>query len=109
MKKLLSLITVLASGVIAVAQSNVMPAPPQKGTMYIKNALIHVGDGKVIENGVIEITDGKISKVGKDVPVPAGANVQDVNGKHVYPGLILPTSNLGLVEISAVRASNDSR
>jgi imidazolonepropionase-like amidohydrolase len=102
--------TILMGWVIgAFAQSNVLPAPPQKGTMYIKNAIIHVGNGKVIQNGVIEITDGKISKVGSDVTVPAGANVQDVNGKHVYPGLILPTSNLGLVEISAIRASNDSR
>jgi imidazolonepropionase-like amidohydrolase len=96
-------------GIAVFAQSNVLPAPPQKGTMYIKNAIIHVGNGKVIQNGVIEITDGKISKVGSDVTVPAGASVQDVNGKHVYPGLILPTSNLGLVEISAIRASNDSR
>ena len=28
-------------------------------------------------------------------------------GKQVYPVLILPISNLGLVEIGAVRASND--
>ncbi len=109
MKKLFLLNLLIAFAALVVAQSNVLPAPPQKGTMYIKNAIIHVGNGTVIENGTIEITDGKISKVGKDVSVPAGANVQDVNGKHVYPGLILPTSNLGLVEISAVRASNDSR
>jgi imidazolonepropionase-like amidohydrolase len=109
MKKLFSLTLFTAFTAMLYAQSNVMPAAPQKGTMYLKNATIHVGNGKIIENGVIEITDGKISKVGKDVSIPSGANVQDVNGKHVYPGLILPTSNLGLVEISAVRASNDSR
>jgi imidazolonepropionase-like amidohydrolase len=109
MRKLFLLTFLTALTAMVYAQSNVLPAPPQKGVMYIKNATIHVGNGTVIENGVIEITDGKISKVGKDVTVPSGANVQDVNGKHVYPGLILPTSNLGLVEISAVRASNDSR
>src|SRR5688572_19183846 len=109
MKKLFFLTILTAFAAFVSAQSNVLPAPPQKGTMYVKNATIHVGNGTVIENGVIQIKDGKIEKVGKDISIPAGADVHDVNGKHVYPGLILPTSNLGLVEISAVRASNDSR
>jgi imidazolonepropionase-like amidohydrolase len=33
----------------------------------------------------------------------------DVTGQHIYPGLILPVSNLGLVEIGSVRASVDTR
>lgn len=110
MKKLFSLLLLITAGLTAFAQSNVVPAPPQKGIMYIKNAIIHVGNGTVIENGVIMIKDGKIEKVGKDIPVPAGeGQVYDVNGKHVYPGLILPASSLGLVEIGAVRASSDVR
>ncbi|HUR65572.1 MAG TPA: amidohydrolase family protein [Chitinophagaceae bacterium] len=109
MKKLFLLTLLSAFTAVIYSQSNVLPAPSQKGTMYVKNAIIHVGNGTVIENGIIQIKDGKIEKVGKDISIPAGANVQDVNGKHIYPGLILPTSNLGLVEISAVRASNDSR
>jgi imidazolonepropionase-like amidohydrolase len=110
MKKILFLITIIAFAVAVHAQSNVMPAPPQKGVMYIKNAIIHVGNGTVIENGTIQIRDGKIEKVGKDITVPAGElNVVDAKGKHVYPGLILPVSSLGLIEIGAVRASNDVR
>ncbi|RYY57207.1 MAG: amidohydrolase [Chitinophagaceae bacterium] len=92
------------------AQSNVMPAGPQKGLMIIKNATIHVGNGKVIQNGTIKVQDGKITEVGENLPTPADdVKVIDAKGKHVYPGLILPTSSLGLVEISAVRASNDTR
>jgi imidazolonepropionase-like amidohydrolase len=109
MKKLFLLLIITTLGMGGFAQSNVLPAPPQKGVMYIKNATIHVGNGTVIENGTIEITDGKISKVGKDVTVPAGAAAYDVKGKQVYPGIILPTSSLGLIETGAVRASNDSR
>lgn len=110
MKKILFLIVVSALAVAAFSQANILPAPEQKGVMYIKNATIHVGNGTVIENGTIQIRDGKIEKVGKDVTVPAGElNVVDANGKHVYPGLILPVSSLGLVEISAVRASTDIR
>lgn len=94
----------------ATAQESVLPAKPQKGIIYIKNATIHVGNGKVIENGTIKIKDGKIEEVGASLPVPADdVSVYDVKGKHVYPGLILPTSSLGLVEISANRATTDVR
>ncbi|HRE37985.1 MAG TPA: amidohydrolase family protein [Chitinophagaceae bacterium] len=94
----------------ATAQETVLPAKPQKGIIYIKNATIHVGNGKVIENGTIKIKDGKIEEVGASLPVPADdVSVYDVKGKHVYPGLILPTSSLGLVEISANRATTDVR
>jgi len=89
------------------AQETMAPAKPQTGIIYIKNATIHVGDGKVIENGVIKIKDGKIAEVGANIAVPAGAEVVDAHGKQVYPGLILPTSSLGLVEIGAVRATSD--
>ena len=110
MKKLFLLFIIFSATVVAIAQSNVLPAPAQKGTMYIKNATIHVGNGTVIENGIIQIKDGKIEKVGKDIAIPPGeTNIVDANGKHVYPGLILPVSTLGLVEISAVRATNDAR
>ena len=78
--------------------------------MFIKNATIHVGNGKVIENGTIKIKDGKIEEVGTNLPIPADdVKVFDVKGKHVYPGLILSTSNLGLSEINSVRATQDAR
>ncbi len=109
MKKifLLSFLTALACMVFS--QANVLPAPPQKGLLFIRNATIHVGNGTVLENGSLQVRDGKIEKMGKDLPVPSDAQVIDATGKHVYPGLVLPVSTLGLVEISAVRASNDSR
>lgn len=83
------------------------PAPKQTGTTVISNATIHTGTGDTIENGTVVITDGKIVSVGKNASGPAGATIIDARGKHVYPGLILPVSNLGLIEISSVRASND--
>src|SRR3546814_11404648 len=33
--------------------------------------------------------------------------VVDATGKHVYPGFIAPNTNLGLVEVEAVRATVD--
>lgn len=109
MKKIFFSIVVGGFSLAAVSQETVLPAPPQKGVMYITNANIHVGNGTVINNGTIQIKDGKIEKVGTDITVPAGSNVTDAKGKQVYPGIILPVSNLGLVEISSVRASSDVR
>jgi len=92
------------------AQETVLPAPPQKGLVIIKNAIIHVGNGTVIQNGSILIRDGKIEKVGENISTSTdNAKVIDANGKHVYPGIILPVSNLGLVEVSSIRATTDVR
>ncbi len=99
----------MGSMLCAKPQANVLPATAQKAPIVIKNATVHTGEGTVIENATIVIENGKITALGKDVKVPAGAEITDAGGKHVYPGLVLPASNLGLVEISAVRASNDSR
>ena len=109
MRKIFAAILILAFGAIH-GQETVLPAKPQKGLLYIRNAIIHVGNGQVIQNGVIRIRDGKIEAVGADIAVPADeTQVVDAKGKHVYPGLILSSSNLGLIEISAVRASSDVR
>ena len=104
--------SIVLSGLIlsANAQETVLPASEQKGMIAIKNATIHVGNGTVINNGTILMKDGKIEQVGSNVTIPqGGVKVIDAEGKHVYPGIILPVSNLGLVEISSIRASNDSR
>lgn len=110
MKKIFIIIGVLATTIICFAQETVYPAKENKGSTFIKNATIHVGNGKLIENGIIKITNGKIEQVGTNISIPTGgADVVDARGKHVYPGLILPISNLGLIEVSAVRATNDAR
>ena len=111
MKKILCIhILILAFALYSSAQDDVYPAKENKGTFYIKNATIHVGNGQVIENGTIQVNNGKIEKVGTDISVPAGdAKVYDAKGKQVYPGLILSSTQLGLKEIggNAVRGSND--
>lgn len=109
MKKIIIYMACLFSCYRLAAQENILPAAKQKQTEVIANATIHVGNGEVLENASIVITDGKITAVGKNITVPAGANVTNAQGKHVYPGLILPVTNLGLIEINAVRATNDAQ
>ncbi len=63
----------------------------------------------MVENASIVIVDGKITAIGTNVSVPAGSEMVDAKGKHVYPGIILPASSLGLIETGAVKASSDVR
>ncbi len=82
------------------AQDDVYPSKEYKGLLFITNATIHVGNGQVISNGTVKVNNGKIEQAGTDIPVPAGdVKVFNVQGKHVYPGLILPVTNLGLIEV----------
>lgn len=100
---LLALFTTVA----ATAQENVYPAPPQSQTIVLTGGTIHVGNGQVIENGNIVFENGKITFVGNTLPATSNAKTISVTGKHIYPGVIAPNTNLGLVEVSSVRATFD--
>lgn len=109
MQKIFFSTLLMASLMRMQAQETVLPAKEQKGSFFLTNATIHVGNGQLITNGTIKVTNGKIEAVGNNVAIPAGAIVTDLKGQDLYPGLILPNSSLGLVEISAVRATQDVR
>lgn len=110
MKKIFSTLSVLllVAG-FTKAQEVIYPAKENKGRIYITNGTVHVGNGTVLENATVEINGSKITNVGTNItPSASGSTIVDAKGKHVYPGLILPSSDLGLKEIgSGVRASND--
>jgi imidazolonepropionase-like amidohydrolase len=88
------------------AQDNTYPASPQKEAIALINATIHIGNGQVIQNGTILFNSGKITEVGTSVNT-SGAKVIDCSGKHIYPGIITPATDLGLNEIGSVRATRD--
>lgn len=110
MKKLLSYILLgLFTFSAAMAQETVYPGKDYKGLLFITNAVIHVGNGQVIEKGTIKVNNGKIEQVGQNIAIPADdVKVFDAKGKHVYPGLILASSQLGLMEVPTVRATVDA-
>jgi imidazolonepropionase-like amidohydrolase len=91
----------------ATAQDDVYPAPKQNKRTAITNAVIHVGNGTVIENGTLVFDNGKITYSGAAAGAPSAETIVDAKGKHIYPGIILPASTLGLQEISGVRGSTD--
>lgn len=109
MKKLFLIVLILIA-TISTSQETIYPAKPNTGIVTLINATIHIGNGQVIEKGFVRIKADKIDAVG-DMANFSGktSDAVDLNGKHVYPGLILPTSQLGIKDIggNAVRGSND--
>ena len=103
LKKIL-VATIISVGFHAWAQQT--PAPPQSEVLTLSGATVHVGNGTVIENGIIVFENGLITSMGGPM-APTRGKIIDVSGKHIYPGFIAPAKSLGLIEINAVRASND--
>ncbi len=87
------------------AQETMHPSPAQTKKIVISGGTLHIGNGQVIENGTLSIEKGKIK-------IETGAVTGDVEridatGKHVYPGVIAPNTNLGLVEVSSTKSTAD--
>ena len=117
MKKII-LLNVLFLNLIFSQQT---PAPTQDKSVLIFGGITHVGDGQIINNSVIGFTDGKIDLIASSegnwtnekLGVFSDSNnkkydtIIDASNHHIYPGIIALNSNLGLVEVDAVRASVD--
>jgi imidazolonepropionase-like amidohydrolase len=91
------------------AQDLLTKAPPQAGPIALIGATVHPVSGPPIEDAMVSFVDGVIRDVGPrdSTPIPRGADVIDAAGLHVYPGLIGANTQMGLLEIGAVRATLD--
>ena len=92
---------------ICAAQETILPANAQSEPIALTNATIHVGNGEVISNGNLIFKNGKISSVSTNT-ITENIKAIDCSGKHIYPGLILAASQLGLLEVPSVRATIDA-
>ena len=70
-------------------------------------AKIHPVVGATIANAELLFDEGRIAAIGQHLDVPDNAERIDVTGKHIYPGLFDAYTNIGLIEIDAVRATKD--
>jgi len=117
MKKII-LLNVLFLNLIFSQQT---PAPNQDKSVLIFGGTTHVGDGQVINNSVVGFTEGKIDLIASSdgtwtneiLNMLSDSNnkkydtIINASNHHIYPGIIALNSNLGLVEVDAVRASVD--
>lgn len=106
MKKYILILAFLCNLSLGIAQQT--PAKDQQSTILIKGATAHIGDGSILENSAIGLRNGKIIEV---TTIDAIQNQYDetidATGQHVYPGFIATNSTVGMVEVDAVRATND--
>ncbi len=66
-----------------------LPTGDAKSLTVIKaGRMVDVETATVEENVTILVSGNRIQKVGKDVPIPAGATIIDLSRKTVLPGLI---------------------
>lgn len=73
-------------------------ANANEGTIAFVGALLIDGtDAEPLENAVVVIVDGRIQAVGPfgDVGIPDGANVIDVSGKTIMPGIVNAHGHVG--------------
>ncbi len=84
--------------------------PLHARTLAFVGATVHtLGPEGSLGDATVLITDGVIEAVGRDLPLPDGAEVIDARGKVITPGLFAATSQLGLVEILLVEETVDDR
>lgn len=75
-------------------------------SVLFTGATVHTVSGGTFSPGAVLVREGKIVSVSENITARAD-KVIDLKGLHLYPGLILPSTTLGLQEIAAVRATRD--
>ena len=99
----------LAAAVALAVCLSPVPGFAQSKPVALKGGKLLTITHGTIENGVLVMSGGKISAAGAagSVNIPVDAQVIDVTGMTVYPGLIDSETALGLTEISAEPMTND--
>lgn len=94
---------------ILVSSLALMAAPAAAETVAITGGKVVVGDGSApMDGATVVIRDSRVVAVGTNVTVPANARRIDASGKWVTPGVFAGFSRVGLVEVGAVRGTNDT-
>ena len=86
--------------------SDEIPGMPQKTPILLEGATIHPVSSPSFKGSLL-FDKGRIVALGKEVQAPEGTEKIDARGKHVFPGFFDAWSQIGLTEISAVRATKD--
>ncbi|MCI0651912.1 MAG: amidohydrolase family protein [Planctomycetes bacterium] len=95
-----------AAALAAAYGSDQRPAPPQAAPIVLRGGTVHpvAAEARLASIG---FERGVITAIAEEVPPPAGGEVIDVTGLHVYPALIALGTQLGLIEIDQARATRD--
>lgn len=102
MKQILLLLLITTTDLCAQIKQN---------SVLLMNATAHIGNGDVINHSLVGIKNGKIILVANALTTTPDKSQYDsvinLEGKHIYPGMIAADVSIGLVEVEAVRATAD--
>lgn len=107
------LVALMASGISSlVVAHDMIPGKPQSQPILVANGDLHTVTSGVLKQTDILFQDGKIVKIAAGLDenpqqLPSNTQIVSADGKQVYPGLIAMVTQVGMVEIGAVRATND--
>jgi len=82
------------------------PSNTAAENFLLTGATVHTVSHEPITNGYVLVKDGRIAGVGSAAPTTEAKQIS-LAGLHLYPGMIALNTDLGLVEIDAVRATVD--
>ncbi len=81
--------------------------PLPTATVMLRNATVLTATGRRLEGADVLLADGKIKAIGEDLRVPDDAEVLDLTGKWVTPGIIDVHSHLGVYPSPGMTAHSD--
>jgi imidazolonepropionase-like amidohydrolase len=76
-------------------------------SILIRNATVLTGTGARLDGGDVLIENGRIAAVGRQLELPANAQVIEASGRWVTPGLIDVHSHMGASPSPGVKAHDD--
>ena len=104
----LSVAAIAGLNIGSAAAHDMVPGKAQSSPLLLTGLTVHTVTNGVKADTDVLIIDGKIAALGQGLAAPEGATVLALDGKHLYPGLIALANQLGLIEIEAVRSTDDS-
>ena len=90
------MIRAMGVAVMAMVAIHGAVAEVQAQTIALTGGLVYPISSEPVEGGTVLMVDGRIAAVGPGVAIPAGAEVVDVTGSVVMPGIIDAMSYYGL-------------
>ena len=73
------------------------PAAAQERPIAFTGATVHTMAGPALENATLVVHEGKVVAVASDAAIPADAEVRDMRGMVIMPGIVDTHSHIGQV------------